>query len=232
MRETEKKKLTTPGSEELEVKKHYWTGSLRGPPKCTAPPEDSGYESYDVSLTTTDSQTSCSQTSSLTPEENLYECVQAPGQMNNSFDGSTLRGNRHPNYRPDRRSEGSVPENGHDYIKYRFLRSVSMPYCNSEAESEIYSPYSFCGSEMVRFFFSLIRKFIVCFFKGEDDYEWSPTSGRFQKVSRLKMKKGRSIVHKNLEDNYGAVISANHEALSQVVEQVCGIVLLLLKPRL
>lgn len=35
------------------------------------------------------------------------------------------------------------------------------------------------------------------------------------------MKKGRSIVHKNLEDNYGAVIVANHEALTQVVEQVC-----------
>ena len=32
---------------------------------------------------------------------------------------------------------------------------------------------------------------------------------------------GRSVVHKNLEDNYGAVISANHEALAQLLEQVC-----------
>ena len=31
---------------------------------------------------------------------------------------------------------------------------------------------------------------------------------------------GRSVVHKNLEDNYGAVISANHEALAQLLEQV------------
>ena len=28
------------------------------------------------------------------------------------------------------------------------------------------------------------------------------------------------MVHKNLEDNYGAVISANHEALAQILEQV------------
>ena len=34
------------------------------------------------------------------------------------------------------------------------------------------------------------------------------------------MRKGRSVVHKNLEDNYGAVIVANHEALAQVLEQV------------
>ena len=33
--------------------------------------------------------------------------------------------------------------------------------------------------------------------------------------------RGRSVVHKNLEDNYGAVISANHEALAQLLEQVC-----------
>ena len=35
------------------------------------------------------------------------------------------------------------------------------------------------------------------------------------------MRKGRSIVHKNLEDNYGAVITANHEAIAQILEQVC-----------
>ena len=32
--------------------------------------------------------------------------------------------------------------------------------------------------------------------------------------------RGKSVVHKNLEDNYGAVISANHEALAQLLEQV------------
>lgn len=34
------------------------------------------------------------------------------------------------------------------------------------------------------------------------------------------MRKGRSVVHKNLEDNYGAVVVANHEALAQVLDQV------------
>ena len=45
------------------------------------------------------------------------------------------------------------------------------------------------------------------------------TSNR-KRVSRLSMRKGRSIVHKNLEDNYGAVITANHEAIAQILEQV------------
>lgn len=34
------------------------------------------------------------------------------------------------------------------------------------------------------------------------------------------MRKGRSVVHKSLEDNYGAVVVANHEALAQVLDQV------------
>lgn len=61
-----KKLVPVTGSEEAESKRQYWTGSLRGAPKCPpmAPPEDSGYESFDVSLSNTDSHTS-SQTSSL-----------------------------------------------------------------------------------------------------------------------------------------------------------------------
>lgn len=34
------------------------------------------------------------------------------------------------------------------------------------------------------------------------------------------MRKGRSVVHKTIEDNYSAVVGANHEALAQVLEQV------------
>jgi hypothetical protein len=55
---------------------------------------------------------------------------------------------------------------------------------------------------------------------GDDDSEWSPASGHPWKTSKLRLRKGRSVVHKNLEDNYGAVIVANHEALAQVLEQV------------
>jgi hypothetical protein len=39
-------------------------------------------------------------------------------------------------------------------------------------------------------------------------------------LSIIENTRGRSVVHKNLEDNYGAVISANHEALAQLLEQV------------
>jgi len=49
----------------------------------------------------------------------------------------------------------------------------------------------------------------------------SPVTSNRKRVSRLSMRKGRSIVHKNLEDNYGAVITANHEAIAQILEQVC-----------
>lgn len=48
----------------------------------------------------------------------------------------------------------------------------------------------------------------------------SPSAVARKRVSRLSMRRGRSVVHKNLEDNYGAVISANHEALAQILEQV------------
>ena len=47
-----------------------------------------------------------------------------------------------------------------------------------------------------------------------------PGSGGGGGCSRLSVRNGRSVVHKNLEDNYGAVISANHEALAQILEQV------------
>lgn len=50
----------------------------------------------------------------------------------------------------------------------------------------------------------------------EDDHEWIQNG----KTHKLRSRKGRSIVHKNLEDNYGAVIVANHEALAQVLENV------------
>lgn len=50
----------------------------------------------------------------------------------------------------------------------------------------------------------------------EDDRDWAH-NGRTYK---LRSRKGRSIVHKNLEDNYGAVVVANHEALAQVLENV------------
>lgn len=85
-----------------------------------------------------------------------------------------------------------------------------MSYCGSDmGESEIYSPYSFCGSEA-----------------GIDVAQGDPNEGyqtflrNNKTVNRLKLRKGRSVVHKNLEDNYSAVIVANHEALAAIYDQV------------
>lgn len=44
------------------------------------------------------------------------------------------------------------------------------------------------------------------------------------RIGRLRQRRGRSIVHRSLEDNYGAVIVANHEALAQFLERVSPIV--------
>ncbi|CAH2982415.1 unnamed protein product [Chilo suppressalis] len=95
-----------------------------------------------------------------------------------------------------------------EYPKYNngiFNRS-SLPYCGSETESEIYSPYSFYSS---------------------NDNMDSPNNEDYQNemtpkntTNKLRVRKGRSVVHRNLEDNYGAVVIANHEALAQVLEQV------------
>lgn len=86
-----------------------------------------------------------------------------------------------------------------------------MSYCGSEmGESEIYSPYSFCGSEAG-----------LDVAQGDpNDNGYQTTSRSNKTVSRLRMRKGRSVVHTNLEDNYSAVIVANHEALAQVLDQV------------
>ncbi|XP_059053002.1 uncharacterized protein LOC131847434 isoform X2 [Achroia grisella] len=95
-----------------------------------------------------------------------------------------------------------------EYPKYNngmFNRS-SLPYCGSETESEIYSPYSFYSSND------------TMDSPGNEDYQNEMTSKNT--TNKLRVRKGRSVVHKNLEDNYGAVVIANHEALAQVLEQV------------
>lgn len=99
--------------------------------------------------------------------------------------------------RTERKTEGT------EFPKYNGFRT-SLPYCGSETESEIYSPYSFYSS---------------------NDNMDSPSNDDYQSdisktTNKLRVRKGRSVVHKNLEDNYGAVVIANHEALAQVLEQV------------
>ncbi|CRK90877.1 CLUMA_CG004567, isoform A [Clunio marinus] len=71
------------------------------------------------------------------------------------------------------------------------------------------SNIDFCGSE---------AGFDVAQGDPIDGYQASSRSNKT--VSRLRMRKGRSVVHTNLEDNYSAVIVANHEALAQVLDQL------------
>ncbi|KAI8115282.1 Cytochrome P450 CYP12A2 [Lucilia cuprina] len=79
-------------------------------------------------------------------------------------------------------------------------RMISNSYCGSEmGDLDIYSPYSYYGSET-----------------GGD----IGIKNRAKTTNRLRMRKGRSVVHKTIEDNYSAVVGANHEALAQVLEQL------------
>lgn len=134
--------------------------------------------------------------------ENVYEYLN--GGRSSSPESDSNREKHSPTAKPgklNKRSESSVDVSG-DYFKYNNIpRSMSLTYCGSETESEIYSPYGFYGSETEI---------------TEDDHEWIQNG----KTHKLRSRKGRSIVHKNLEDNYGAVIVANHEALAQVLENI------------
>ncbi|XP_063235603.1 uncharacterized protein LOC134538320 isoform X2 [Bacillus rossius redtenbacheri] len=175
-------------------------------PKRPAPSsgstEDSGYESVEV-------QDKATPRSDLLDEgENVYESVSPPARSSSPECDSNTESTQHlktTRYVNARRSDGCM-EMSPEYLKFRgnFVRSTSLPYCGSETESDIYSPYSFCGSEDVG---------------EEEDADWSPTAHSWR-VSKLRMRRGRSIVHKSLEDNYGAVVVANHEALAQVLEQM------------
>ncbi|KAH1005624.1 hypothetical protein HUJ04_006568 [Dendroctonus ponderosae] len=139
----------------------------------------------------------------LKQSENVYDYVNSSSNRSSSpsSDSSGKNSPKSKTARLNKRSESSIDVSG-EYFKYGNIpRSMSLTYCGSETESEIYAPYSFYGSETE---------------VTEDDHDWIQ-NGRTHK---LRSKKGRSIVHKNLEDNYGAVVVANHEALAQVLENI------------
>ncbi|KAK4882957.1 hypothetical protein RN001_006276 [Aquatica leii] len=142
-------------------------------------------------------------------KENLYDYISGARSSSPEFDSSSPEKNS-PTYKSSKnqrcirqaRSNSNVDVSG-EYYKFQGIpRSASLTYCGSETESEIYSPYCFYGSESE---------------VAEDDRDWSAPNS---KTYKLRSRKGRSIVHKNLEDNYGAVIIANHEALAQVLENI------------
>lgn len=81
--------------------------------------------------------------------ENVYDYINSARSSSPDSD-SSRGGKRSPtikNIRLNKRSESSIDVSG-DYFKYNNIpRSMSLTYCGSETESEIYSPYGFYGSE-------------------------------------------------------------------------------------
>ncbi|XP_046750425.1 uncharacterized protein LOC124413706 isoform X2 [Diprion similis] len=170
---------------------------------AAVPPNHEDYETLASprSASTTDS-------SNLSNDNHAYECLSSSPECDSSLDlrhgvisregGFQLNGKR--------KSDSSALDPGTDFAYHNqpFTRSTSLPYCGSETESELYSPYSFCTGD-----------------EGpEDDQDWKNGKECESRVGRLRQRRGRSIVHRSLEDNYGAVIVANHEALAQVLEQL------------
>lgn len=187
--------------------------STEEPPKmttrtCSLPaatqPEDSGYESVELS--------DSAQPQSMTDSDNVYECVNGTGERSSSPEcdskrtgsvggaagGGTRGGSGECHHSAPPPGVGVNGDGSGDYQRLNtFGRPASVHYCGSETESDIYSPYSFYGSEEGD--------------DGEADSSWK---------WRSRTRKGRSVVHKSMEDNYGAVVGANHEALAQLLEQI------------
>ncbi|KAI4491723.1 hypothetical protein M0804_003115 [Polistes exclamans] len=145
-------------------------------------------------------------------DSHVYECLSSSPECDSSLELRHGNGSHHPNCK--RKSDSSVMDPGvefkfhhhhhHHHHHQPFLRSTSLPYCGSETESELYAPsYTFyTGDE-----------------GAEEDQDWKNKDDELR-LNRLRQRRGRSIVHRSLEDNYGAVVVANHEALAQFVEQL------------
>ncbi|KAJ8686935.1 hypothetical protein QAD02_022729 [Eretmocerus hayati] len=108
-----------------------------------------------------------------------------------------------------RQSDSGALESNSKHIKFQqnlFTRSTSLPYCASESDSEIYSPFSYNNGDE----------------GSEDSCDRSDGDNSLQRLRlahHQRHKRARSIVHRSLEDNYGAVIVANHESLAQLLER-------------
>ncbi|KRG01315.1 uncharacterized protein Dmoj_GI24581, isoform B [Drosophila mojavensis] len=109
------------------------------------------------------------------------------------------------------RSEyGPVRNYGMNSSLANIPRVISASYAGSEVgDLDIYAPYSYYGSEAGGDVATDIN-----------DSVWGMPTNRNKATNRLRMRKGRSVVHKNIEDNYTAVVVANHEALAQVLDQL------------
>lgn len=84
-----------------------------------------------------------------------YECLSSSPECDSSLDLRHGTGAREGvAFQPSgkRKSDSSAmePSNDFKYHHQPFTRSTSLPYCGSETESELYSPYSFYTGDEVR----------------------------------------------------------------------------------
>lgn len=84
------------------------------------------------------------------PSENVYDYINSGRSSSPESDSTPDKNspiNKNGRLINGQRAGSSIDVSG-DYFKYQNIpRSVSLTYCGSETESEIYSPYSFYGSE-------------------------------------------------------------------------------------
>lgn len=135
-------------------------------------------------------------------DSHVYECLSSSPECDSNLE---LRHGGGSHLTCKRKSDSNAMEHGAEFKFHHqtFVRSTSLPYCGSETESELYAPYGFyTGDE-----------------GPEEDQDWKNKDDELR-ISRLRQRRGRSIVHRSLEDNYGAVVVANHEALAQFLDQL------------
>ncbi|XP_033190919.2 uncharacterized protein LOC117157194 isoform X2 [Bombus vancouverensis nearcticus] len=135
-------------------------------------------------------------------DSHVYECLSSSPECDSNLE---LRhtGVSHLSCKRKSDSNAMEPASEFKFHHQTFVRSTSLPYCGSETESELYAPYGFyTGDE-----------------GPEEDQDWKNKDDELR-ISRLRQRRGRSIVHRSLEDNYGAVVVANHEALAQFLDQL------------
>ncbi|XP_077271941.1 uncharacterized protein LOC143902700 isoform X1 [Temnothorax americanus] len=164
------------------------------PKRATAENRHRDYDGLVPARLTADSPTS--------NDSHVYECLSSSPECDSNLE---LRHGSGGGFRAacKRKSDSSAMV-GESKVHHQpsFVRSISLPYCGSETESELYAPYTFyTGDE-----------------GAEEDQDWKHTDDE-PRMGRLRQRRGRTIVHRSLEDNYGAVVVANHEALAQFLEQ-------------
>ncbi|XP_018338565.1 PREDICTED: uncharacterized protein LOC108746350 isoform X2 [Trachymyrmex septentrionalis] len=135
-------------------------------------------------------------------DSHVYECLSSSPECDSNLELRHGSGNGFRAACKRKSDSSAIIGESKAHHQLSFVRSVSLPYCGSETESELYAPYTlYTGDE-----------------GAEEDQDWKNADDELR-MGRLRQRRGRTVVHRSLEDNYGAVVVANHEALAQFLEQ-------------